>query len=53
VPSEAEISARFDQARQAKGSVEHGYAEDYRRIARQLVDYVIETRSRDVPALGP
>ena len=50
IPSEAELSARFDQAWQAKGAVEHGYAEDYRRIARRLVDYVIETRSHGVPA---
>lgn len=49
-PSEAELGARFDQAWQAKGSVDHGYAEDYRHIARRLVDFVIETRSRGVPA---
>jgi hypothetical protein len=49
-PSEAELGARFDQAWQAKGAVDHGYAEDYRRIARRLVDFVIETRSRGVPA---
>ena len=53
IPSEAELSARFDQAWQAKGAVEHGYAEDYRRIARRLVDYVIETRSHGVPAAAP
>lgn len=53
MPSEAELAARFDQAWQAKGSVEHGYAEDYRRIARRLVDYVIETRSRGVPVPAP
>ena len=45
VPTEAELGARFDQAWQAKGSVDHGYAEDYRRIARRLVDVVIDTRS--------
>lgn len=50
MPTEAELTARFDQAWQAKGSVNHGYAEDYRRIARRLVDVVIETRSRGVPA---
>lgn len=50
LPNKDETDARFDQAWQAKGSVDHGYAEDYRRIARQLVDYLIETRSRGVPA---
>ncbi len=49
-PSKAELDARFDEAWQAKGSVGHGYAEDYRRIARRLVDVVIETRSHGVPA---
>lgn len=50
IPSEAELGSRFDQAWQAKGAVNHGYAEDYRRIARRLVDYLVETRSRGVPA---
>jgi len=50
VPGEAELGLRFDQAWRAKGSVEHGYAEDYRRIARRLVDVVIEIRSRGTPA---
>lgn len=50
LPNEAETAARFDQAWQAKGAVDHGYAEDYRRIARRLVDYLIETRSRGMPA---
>ncbi|RFP10381.1 ImmA/IrrE family metallo-endopeptidase [Duganella sp. BJB488] len=49
-PSEAELRAYFDQAWQAKGAVDHGYAEDYRRIARRLVDYLIEARSRGVLA---
>ena len=50
VPTANELGARFDEAWQAKGSVDHGYAEDYRRIARRLVDVIIETRSRGVPA---
>ncbi len=44
-PSKAELSARFEEAWQAKGAGDHGYAEDYRRIGRRLVDYLIETRS--------
>ncbi|MGE8450242.1 MAG: UvrD-helicase domain-containing protein, partial [Pseudomonadales bacterium] len=50
IPSEAELGSRFDQAWQAKGPINHGYAEDYRRIARRLVDYLVETRSRGVSA---
>jgi len=44
-PDEAELNARFEEAWQAKGAAEHGYAEDYRRIGRRLIDFVIETRS--------
>lgn len=47
-PSEAELSARFEEAWQAKGTTDHGYAEDYRRIGRRLVDYLIETRSSGI-----
>ena len=43
-PSEGELSVRFEEAWQAKGAADHGYAEDYRRIGRSLVDYLIETR---------
>jgi len=43
-PSEIELGARFEEAWQVKGAVDHGYAEDYRRIGRRLVDYLIETR---------
>jgi hypothetical protein len=44
-PSEAELDARFEGAWQAKGAVDHGYADDYRRIGRRLVAYLVETRS--------
>ncbi len=47
-PSEAELSAHFETAWQAKGATDHGYAEDYRRIGRRLVDYLTETRSSGV-----
>lgn len=47
-PDEAELSARFDEAWQTKGAAEHGYAEDYRRIGRRLIDYLIETRRNGV-----
>lgn len=43
-PSDTELGARFEQAWQVKGAVDHGYAEDYRRIGRRLVDYLVETR---------
>ena len=47
-PSDAELSARFEDAWQDKGAHEHGYAEDYRRIARRLIDYIVETRNNGV-----
>lgn len=47
-PSQAELDARFDEVWLAKGAVDHGYADDYRRIGRRLVDYVIETRNNGI-----
>lgn len=47
-PSDADIQVRFDAAWREKGAVDHGYAEDYRRIGRRLVEYLIETRSRGI-----
>jgi DNA helicase-2/ATP-dependent DNA helicase PcrA len=52
-PTEAELGQRFDQAWQAKGSVDHGHAEDYRRIAQRLVDVLIEMRGRGITAPAP
>lgn len=49
-PNEAELGARFEQVWQAKGPVDHGYGEDYLRIARRLVDYLVDTWSRGVPS---
>jgi len=49
-PSNAELDARFEEAWQAKGALDHGYADDYRRIGRRLVDYLIETRSNGIRA---
>lgn len=43
-PNETELGARFEEAWQTKGAIDHGYAEDYRRIGRRLVDYLVETR---------
>ncbi len=47
-PSHAELDARFDEVWLSKGAVDHGYADDYRRIGRRLVDYLIETRSNGI-----
>lgn len=47
-PSDSEVSARFEEIWQAKGAVKHGYADDYRRIGRRLVDYLLKTRSNGV-----
>lgn len=49
-PSETELFTRFDEAWQAKGATDHGYAEDYRRIGRRLVDVLVESRSSGVRA---
>jgi len=48
IPSESELSFRFEETWQAKGATDHGYEEDYRRIGRRLVDYLIETRSNGI-----
>lgn len=47
-PSESELSARFEEAWQIKGAADHGYAEDYHRIGRRLVDYLIESRNNGI-----
>lgn len=44
-PSTAELDTRFDEAWQSEGALDNGYADDYRRIARRLVDYLAEIRS--------
>lgn len=49
-PSEAEVNARFAEAWQTKGAVDHGYAEDYLRIGRRLVDFLLGIRRDSVPA---
>src|SRR6218665_1139577 len=49
-PTVDELAARFEEAWRSKGAAEHGYAEDYRRIGRRLVDFLIESRSRGVSA---
>ncbi len=43
-PDAAELDAAFVDAWQRKGAVEHGYAADYQRIGRRLVDYYLEVR---------
>ena len=47
-PNESHLSLRFEEAWLAKGPVDHGYAPDFHRIGRRLVDYLIETRSNRV-----
>lgn len=48
-PSAAQLDAAFEKAWLAEGAVDHGYSEDYRIIARRLVDYLIESRSVGTP----
>lgn len=52
-PSADELSGYFDAAWRSKGPTEHGYAEDYRRIGKRLVDFLIESRSRGMLASAP
>lgn len=52
-PTVDELAARFEEAWCSKGATEHGYAEDYRRIGKRLVDFLIESRNRDVAAPAP
>jgi DNA helicase-2/ATP-dependent DNA helicase PcrA len=43
-PSASELEAQFTKSWLNRGPVDHGYAEDYRRIGERLVQYLIETR---------
>lgn len=43
-PSDAEVEARFAEAWRTKGAVDHGYAEDYLRIGRRLVYFLLGIR---------
>lgn len=52
-PTVYELATRFEEAWRSKGATEHGYAEDYRRIGKRLVDFLIESRSRGVAAPAP
>lgn len=52
-PTVYELAARFEEAWRSKGATEHGYAEDYRRIGKRLVDFLIESRNRGVAAPAP
>ncbi|WP_298824281.1 UvrD-helicase domain-containing protein [uncultured Piscinibacter sp.] len=52
-PTVIQLAARFEEAWRSKGATEHGYAEDYRRIGKRLVDFLIESRSRGAAAPAP
>ncbi len=52
-PTVDELAARFEEVWRSKGETEHGYSEDYRRIGKRLVDFLIESRSRGVAAPAP
>ncbi|WP_050660553.1 UvrD-helicase domain-containing protein [Gallaecimonas pentaromativorans] len=43
-PSANELEEHFTMSWLNQGPVDHGYAADYRRIGRRLVDYLLETR---------
>lgn len=52
-PTVDQLAARFEEAWRSKGATEHGYAEDYRRIGKRLVDFLIESRSRGAVVPAP
>lgn len=52
-PTVEELAARFEEAWRSKGATEHGYAEDYRRIGKRLVDFLVESHSCGVAAPAP
>jgi len=52
-PTIDELAARFEEAWRYKGATAHGYAEDYRRIGKRLVEFLTESRSRGVSAPAP
>jgi DNA helicase-2/ATP-dependent DNA helicase PcrA len=43
-PVAGELSKQYQQSWDAKGPVDHGYAEDYQRIGYRLVEFLLETR---------
>lgn len=43
-PNAEELEAQFTQSWNDRGPVNHGYADDYRRIGQRLVQYLMETR---------
>ncbi|ASK98194.1 UvrD-helicase domain-containing protein [Xanthomonas campestris pv. merremiae] len=53
IPSADELSVHFEAAWRSSGPTEHGYADDYHRIGKRLVDFLIESRSRGMPASAP
>lgn len=44
-PSAAELDARLAEAWDSHRLVDHGYSEDYRRIAKQLIGFFISSRN--------
>lgn len=43
-PSDSEIEAQFEKVWQAKGDLEHGYSDEYRRNARHLINHLVAIR---------
>jgi hypothetical protein len=43
-PSISEFDTQFEKSWLLKGPVDHGYADDYKRIGYRLVEFLLETR---------
>jgi superfamily I DNA/RNA helicase/CRISPR/Cas system-associated exonuclease Cas4 (RecB family) len=46
-PTEAAIEEQFQGAWLSKGAIDHGYADDYRQIARRMVSFLAKLRAAD------
>ena len=47
--TEAELDSLFQSHWETRGPVDHGYEDDYKRIGRQLLSYLFNLRSNEVP----
>lgn len=45
----AEVDRLFEERWQARGPTDHGYADNYRRSARQMIQYLADLRAGETP----
>ncbi len=49
VATDAQLDSLFQSHWETRGPVDHGYEDDYKRIGRQLLSYLFNLRSNEVP----